>query len=92
MHKLHHALHLWKAERRADLVRYLVQRDLLEDTAYWKLAQALFEVLPHGEEDWKLVSALLSEHETLQTEGKSGRRRRLGRSPNYRLSLGAEVW
>ena len=70
--KLHHALHLWKAERRADLVRYLAQQDLLDDTAYWKLAQALFEVLPRGEEDWKLVSALLSERETLQTEARRG--------------------
>lgn len=68
--KLHHALHLWKAERRPELVRYLKQQDLLDDTAYWKLAQALFEVLPRGEEDWKLVSALLSERETLQTEAK----------------------
>jgi hypothetical protein len=68
--KLHHALHLWKAERRPELVRYLKQHDLLDDTAYWKLAQALFEVLPRGEEDWKLVSALLSERETLQSESK----------------------
>jgi hypothetical protein len=68
--KLHHALHLWKAEQRPELVRYLKQQDLLDDTAYWKLAQALFEVLPRGEEDWKLVSALLSERETLQSEAK----------------------
>lgn len=68
--KLHHALHLWKGERRPELVRYLKQQDLLDDTAYWKLAQALFEVLPRGEEDWRLVSALLSERETLQSEAK----------------------
>jgi len=68
--KLHHALRLWKGERRPELVRYLTQQDLLEDAAYWKLAQALFEVLPRGEEDWKLVSALLSERETLQTEAR----------------------
>jgi adenine-specific DNA methylase len=68
--KLHHALHLWKAEQRPELVRYLKGQDLLDDTAYWKLAQALFEVLPRGEEDWKLVSALLSERETLQSEAK----------------------
>lgn len=68
--KLHHALHLWKAERRPELVRYLKQHDLLDDAAYWKLAQALFEVLPRGEEDWKLVSALLTERETLQSEAK----------------------
>lgn len=68
--KLHHALHLWKAEQRPELVRYLKQQDLLDNTAYWKLAQALFEVLPRGEEDWRLVSALLSERETLQSEAK----------------------
>jgi len=37
---------------------------------FWKLAQALFEVLPRDLEDWKLVNALLSERETMKTEGK----------------------
>lgn len=68
--KLHHALHFWKAERRADLVNYVAQQELVDDSAFWKLAQALFEVLPRGEEDWKLVSALLGERESLQTEAK----------------------
>jgi len=68
--KLHHALHLWKAERRVDLVSYVAQQELIDEPAFWKLMQALFEVLPRGEEDWKLVSALLSERESLQTEAK----------------------
>jgi len=34
------------------------------------LAQALFEVLPRGEEDRKLVSALLGERETLRIEAR----------------------
>ena len=68
--KLHHALHLWKAERRVDLVNYVAQQELIDEPAFWKLMQALFEVLPRGEEDWKLVSALLSERESLQTEAK----------------------
>jgi putative DNA methylase len=68
--KLHHALHFWKAERRADLVNYVAQQELIDEPAFWKLAQALFEVLPRGEEDWKLISALLSERESLQTEAK----------------------
>jgi putative DNA methylase len=68
--KLHHALHLWKAERRVDLVNYVAQQELIDEPAFWKLAQALFEVLPRGEEDWKLVSALLGERESLQTQAK----------------------
>jgi putative DNA methylase len=66
---------LWKAEHRADLVRYLSERELVEDARFWKLAQALFEVLPRGGEDWKLVSALLGERETLLTEARQAARR-----------------
>jgi hypothetical protein len=62
---------LWKEEKRSDLVGYLGERDLLEDGPFWKLAQALFEVLPRDLEDWKLVNALLGERETLRAEGKS---------------------
>jgi len=43
----------------------------LEDGPFWKLAQALFEVLPRDLEDWKLVNALLGERQTLRAEGKS---------------------
>ena len=68
---LHRSMLLWKEERRRDLVDYLARRDLLEDDPFWKLAQALFEVLPRDLDDWKLVSALLGERQTLRTEGKS---------------------
>jgi hypothetical protein len=67
---LHRSLLLWKQEKRRDLVRYLHERDLLEDGPFWKLAQALFEVLPRDLEDWKLVNALLAERQTLRAEGK----------------------
>jgi hypothetical protein len=83
MDALHRSMLLWKEEKRKDLVRYLGERDFLEDlpaapgegTAqaggpFWKLAQALFEVLPRGLEDWKLVSALLGERQTLRAAGK----------------------
>jgi adenine-specific DNA methylase len=68
---LHRSMLLWKEEKRKDLVGYLGERDLLEDGPFWKLAQALFEVLPRDLEDWKLVNALLGERQTLRTEGKS---------------------
>lgn len=68
--QLHHAMLLWQNEDRAALVKFLRERDLLEHTPYWKLAQALFEVLPRGEDDWKLVSALLGERENLRAESK----------------------
>jgi hypothetical protein len=67
---------LWKEEKRKELVSYLSERNLLEDGPFWKLAQALFEVLPHNVEDWKLVSTLLSERPTLVAEsrGMGGRK------------------
>jgi hypothetical protein len=61
---------LWKQEKRSDLVKYLIERDLLADDRLWKLAHSLFDVLPRDLEDWKLVNALLGERETLQSEGK----------------------
>ena len=67
---LHKSMTLWKAEKRAELVGYLAERDLLEDGPFWNLAQALFEVMPRDLEDWKLTNALLTERETLRTEGK----------------------
>jgi hypothetical protein len=71
--QLHQAMLLWKNEDRAGLVEYLREHELAEHVPFWKLAQALFEVLPHTAEDWKLVSALLGERETLRVETrKSG--------------------
>lgn len=76
---LHRAMLFWKEEKRASLVSYLSERGLLEDGPFWKLAQALFEVLPRELEDWKLVSALLTERETLRSEG-----RRAGMAPGQK--------
>lgn len=67
---LHRSMLLWRQEKRADLIQYLRDRDLLEDGPFWKLAQALFEVLPRDLEDWKLVNALLGERQTLRAEAK----------------------
>ena len=66
----HRSMLLWKQEKRRDLVSYLAERGLMEDGPFWKLAQALFEVLPRDTEDWKLTNTLLSERETLRMEGK----------------------
>jgi hypothetical protein len=68
--QLHHAMQLWKEEKRGDLVKYLRENDLLDHVPNWKLAQALFEVMPRDEEDWKLISSLLGERETLRLEAK----------------------
>ena len=67
---LHRSMLLWREEKRPELVGYLGERNLLEDGPFWKLAQALFEVLPRDTEDWKLINALLGERETLRVEGK----------------------
>jgi adenine-specific DNA methylase len=68
--QLHRAMLLWKAEDRAGLVQYLHGHDLGDHVGFWRLAQALFEVMPRDAEDWKLVSALLGERNTLRTEIK----------------------
>ncbi|MEW6751035.1 MAG: hypothetical protein AB1505_08655 [Candidatus Latescibacterota bacterium] len=67
---LHRCMRLWQQERRGELVAYLAERGLLEEARFWQLAQALFEVLPRDLEDWKLVSALLGERETLRSQGR----------------------
>ncbi|MBT8763081.1 hypothetical protein KFV02_03960 [Desulfohalobiaceae bacterium Ax17] len=48
---LHRTMFLWKSEKRQELISYLSKRNLLEDSRFWKLAQALFEVLPRDIED-----------------------------------------
>ncbi len=68
--QLHKAMLLWKAEDRAGLVQYLHGHELGDHVGFWRLAQALFEVMPRDAEDWKLVSALLGERNTLRTEIK----------------------
>lgn len=52
------------------VMNYLRKNELLDHVPYWKLAQALFEVMPRDEEDWKLISSLLGERETLRLEAK----------------------
>jgi len=66
--KLHHAMRLWQEEKRPELVAYLREHGLTDDARFWKLAQALFEVLPPGEEDRKLARVLLDERDTLRVE------------------------
>jgi hypothetical protein len=87
--QLHRAMLLWKAEDRAGLVRYLHGHDLEDHVGFWRLAQALFEVMPRDAEDWKLVSALLGERNTLQTEIKR-RDAALSSSPEPSLFDGQE--
>jgi hypothetical protein len=70
--QLHRTTHLWKTEQRGILVKYLAGHQLMDYAPFWKLVQAPFEVLPRDEEDWKLVSALLGERETLRLEIRRG--------------------
>jgi hypothetical protein len=68
--QLHRTMLLWQKQQRAKLVEYLRRYTLAEHTGFWKLAQALFEVLPRDGADWKLVSALLVERDGLRKEVK----------------------
>ncbi len=62
-----------EAKDRDGLVEYLPEHELTDHAPLWKLAQALFEVLPPDIEDWKLISALLGERESLRTQAKRTR-------------------
>jgi hypothetical protein len=44
--RLHRAMLFWKEENRSELVIYLSHNELLDYEPFWKLTQALFEVLP----------------------------------------------
>lgn len=68
--QLHRAMFRWQRGDRAALVPYLHTHDLADHAGYWRLAQALFEVLPRDSDDWRLASALLAERPTLRTEIK----------------------
>jgi len=67
---LHRACSFGSRKKRGDPVSYLAGRHLLEDGPFWKLAQALFDVLPRDIERWKPVNALFSERPTLRAESR----------------------
>lgn len=67
--KLHRAMLFWKKEDREALVHYLANING-DSEEFWKLAQALFEILPNGHPDWKIVQALLSDKSALVTAAK----------------------
>ena len=56
--------------RRAALAIYVGDHDhsLAVRAPFWKLAQAVFEALPCGEEGWKPVTTMRGERETLRIE------------------------
>lgn len=62
---LHLAMILWTTSRRAELVNFARDCALFDNGSLWKLAQALFEVLPRESRDWKAIAALLAERDTL---------------------------
>jgi adenine-specific DNA methylase len=72
--KLHRAMLLWKQEKRPELVQYLSASGAVSDERIWKLAQALFETLPKGHADWKIIQALLAERSTLVAAAKQAKR------------------
>ncbi len=63
--RLHRSLLMWKDEKGDELAQYLHDNGLLEDDAFWRLAQSLFQTLPHETEDWKLIRQLINERTTL---------------------------
>ena len=68
--KLHHAMQFWGEEKRDALIDYLARSGSYADEDLWKLAQALFETIPNGHPDWKIIQAMLSEKESLANAAK----------------------
>lgn len=69
--QLHIAMLLWRQQKRPQLVQFLSNNNRMNDDRFWKLAQSLFVLDSlRGTDDWKHISALLSERETLRKETK----------------------
>lgn len=65
------AMSLWKQQKRSQLVQFFTNNQRMDNDRLWKLAQSLFVLDSlRGTEDWKLISTLLSERETLRKETK----------------------
>jgi putative DNA methylase len=75
--RLHRSLLLWKSEKADELAQYLRDNGLLEDDAFWRLAQSLFQTLPHETDDWKLVRQLINERTTLSKRQTTERKEEL---------------
>jgi adenine-specific DNA methylase len=69
--RLHRSMLFWKKEQAGDLAKYLDQNGLFDNDEFWRLAQSLFQTLPHEIEDWKLIRALLTDKQTLRLRAKS---------------------
>ena len=75
--RLHRSMLLWKREQAGDLAKYLDQNGLFDSDEFWRLAQSLFQTLPHETEDWKLIRALLTDKQTLRLRAKSSNEEQL---------------
>ena len=75
--RLHRSMLLWKREQAGDLAKYLDQNGLFDNDEFWRLAQSLFQTLPHETEDWKLIRALLTDKQTLRLRAKSSNEEQL---------------
>jgi adenine-specific DNA methylase len=68
--RVHRAMLYWKKEERGGLVSFLTATGSHADDTFWRVLQALREVLPVGSDDAKSVQAILSERESLTTAAK----------------------
>lgn len=63
--RVHRAMLFWKKQDRTGLVSFLLSSGSHADDSFWRVLQALREVLPGGSEDAKLAQVLLSERDSL---------------------------
>jgi hypothetical protein len=67
---LHRQARFWKQEMSTDLVENFGQRNLVADRPSWKLAKALFAVLPRDQKVRKLGNPLPSGRQALRAVGE----------------------
>lgn len=72
--KVHKAMHLYTDGNRSQLVYYIAEHAGTSEHHFWRVLNALVEILPHGSDDHKEASGLITNKENLIRESKHARK------------------
>lgn len=72
--KVHKAMHLYTYGNRSQLVYYIADHAGTSEHHFWRVLNALVEILPHGSDDHKEASGLITNKENLIRESKHARK------------------